>query len=79
MSILNNIVHYSHRHALLPGRSRILQRVEIECPHARQQIHLALLDEEATLVPGPDLPEYEEGDDDGCGEVFLEEGYGGGG
>ena len=75
-SSLYNIMHQPHHHVLLPRQRRVLQRIEIECPHTRQQIHLALPDEEATLVPTEDLPEYEEGDHDGCGKVCLEEGLG---
>lgn len=74
----NDIPHRSYKDTLLPPRGRVLQRVQIEGSHAGQQIHLVCPDEESALIPGEDLPEDVKRDDNGRGEVILEESGGGG-
>ena len=75
---LNDIPRGSVEDTLPPALGRVLQRIQIERSHARQEIHLVRLDEEPALVPGVDLPENVERDDDGRGEIFLEESRRGG-
>ena len=69
----NDIPRRSYKDTLPPPGGRVLQWIQIERPHTRQQIHLVCLDEESALVPGVDLPEKVKRDDDRCGEIFLEE------
>ena len=66
-------MYRSRKDALPSFLRRGVNRVQIKRPHTRQQIHLVRSDEEAGPVLGEDLPEGEEGDDDGRGEVILEE------
>ena len=54
-------------------RRRVLQGVEIEAAHAGQDIHVAGRDPEGTLEAGHAFPEEIQGDDDGGGEILLEE------
>ena len=70
---LNDNPHRSSTAILLLQRGRVLQGVQIERPHPRQQIHLVGPDEEAALVPRVNLPENVKRDDNGTGEIFLEE------
>ena len=71
--MLNDIMNDTSGQALFPMRCRILQRVQVERPHPRQQVHLRSLDEETALVSGEKLPEDEKRDHDDCGEVFFKE------
>lgn len=73
---LHHVLHRAPNHALPPSGVDVFQRIEVERPHSRHQIHLRCLDEESALVPCIDFPEYEEEDDDDGGEVLLEEGLG---
>ncbi len=61
------------KYILLPRTPRVIQRVQVERPHAGQEIHLVCPDKESASEFGHGFPEEIEGDDEGCGEVFLEE------
>lgn len=75
----NDIPCGSIEDTLPPVPGRVLQRIQIERSHARQQVHLMRLDEEAALISRVELPENVKPDDDGPGEIFLEESGRGGG
>lgn len=70
----NNIPHRSYKHVIRFGH--VIQRVQIERPHTRQQIHLVCTHEEPAFIPAIDFPEDEECNDDGHREIILKE-YGG--
>ena len=70
---LNNIVQSSRKDILLPRNGCVLQGVQIKRSHSSQQIHLVCSYEETPLVPRVDFPEDEKRDDDGPGEILLEE------
>lgn len=74
-----NVIYRSSEHALLPPCRCVLKWVQVERPHTSQQIHCVCTDEPACSISGEDFPEDEEGDDDRCSEVFLEEVCGAGG
>ena len=77
-SKLHNVPHRSYKDTLPPLRGRVLQWVQIERPHARQQIHLVCPDEEAALVLAVNFPENIKRNDDRRSEIFLEKSSGAG-
>lgn len=71
-NVLYDIMHHTREDVLFPWPC-VIQRVQVERPHAGQQIHLGCLDEKSASELGDAFPKEVETDDDRSGEVFLEE------
>ena len=75
-AISNNVPHRSYKDVLLYVGG--IQRVQVERPHTGQQIHPMCSHEPTSLIPGPNLPENEERNDDRRREILLEKVLGAG-